>query len=497
MNQIYLKLLNRLYFNSKQTKESNQGFVLPTLIGLGLIMTLVGLTLIGRSSTDQQTATSQKQASQAQAVAETGVTEVMQKLNQIRALTDNDIIANNDGDEFDDADGWEEEYKEFAAACATSYDNSDIKKYVDSSWIQINNNQHRFRVLDYSYTATDPSNVNSQGTGILQVEGQANFNQNSSTSVVEINLTSDIKQSSVPGLFTKSANFENNNKVSGDVLINDCDLSSTNTSNIENGEARANPFAKFPDLPNLPADNDDADSDPQYRELNDIGQNDLSNNQTNTLDYESDEESDNEIVFPIDASNDPYTTDSNGNKVYHYLIRSNNQGESIDLVGGSQILQIDPTTKVRFYLEGNINLGGNSALNHDCTGISGCRPSDFHIYGGDGNNTTYNIDGDDEKITDEICISGDSTVDAFILAPEANAAVDGGGDNGGDGIDDNAGFTGTLWVKSWYSSDSNCGSSTSKTLITQNANWSELDTIVRPRTMTPAQEWQRKGANAN
>lgn len=57
-NYLFLKLIR--YYASQN--RANQGGVLPLLIGLGLIMTVVGLTMIGRSSDDQKSAISQKQS---------------------------------------------------------------------------------------------------------------------------------------------------------------------------------------------------------------------------------------------------------------------------------------------------------------------------------------------------------------------------------------------------------------------------------------------------
>lgn len=75
--KFYLKILQ---YYSKQGTPS-QGFVLPIMVGLGLIMMIVGLTMVARSGDSQTAATLQKQNAQALAIAETGITRTLSALN--------------------------------------------------------------------------------------------------------------------------------------------------------------------------------------------------------------------------------------------------------------------------------------------------------------------------------------------------------------------------------------------------------------------------------
>lgn len=479
MNQIYLKLLNRLYFNSKQTKESNQGFVLPTLIGLGLIMTLVGLTLVGRSSTDQQTATSQKQASQAQAVAETGVTEVMQMLNKIRAIADHDISndviynGNNNGTDNDevDTDDWETEYKAVAATCADSYSNSKVKKFVDSakndSWITINDGKDRFRIRNYDYVADDTSNINSEGQGILTIEGQANFNQNTSTNVIETTIPVRPNFNGFPGFAGEEGNFSNNN-VESNVVLKKCSLDSDDT-NVE--DIRANPFFKYPELPTWPQ----YSTEPTGILINGDGTIDNAMFGDDT-DYDGNGST---ITLPNDY---PGYEDTNGK--HHYIVDNTTWN-------GNRDVKINPDEEVTIYLRTNVNKSGNTNILHNCDNRSNpdsytkpqCRQS-FQIYG---NNDENKYNG---NTVTEFCLSGNSEVDAFIYAPDADVGVNGGGNNEGN-------FEGTVWAKKWIASGGgSCSSNSgSGTLIEQTINDFPGLPIEAPRRIQPPSNWERKSKN--
>ncbi|MDR9402972.1 MAG: hypothetical protein RI580_05975 [Halothece sp. Uz-M2-17] len=459
MQKLYLKLLNSSYFSKKKYAEANQGFVLPMIIALGLIMTVVGLTIVARSSDNKATAVSKKQSAQSLAVAETGVTELMQFINTVRPLADNDLSE------------WSVEYEAIRATCADSFTNSTAQNYADAStWITTNNGKDRFRVLDYDYTADDPTNINSPGVGVLTIEGEANFNQNTSTSAVEVNIPVSPRTQGTPGLFVTQANLSNN-QIDGDLLLYDCDFSGSNIdlSNI-NGEATANPFAKFPPLPEPPSDSTKV--------------NDLNNGIGSSL------FSGGVSTVTLPRSGDVQADDG----VYHYVLGTTG-ANSIDLKGGGKTLIIDPSKKVTFYMEGNVQMKGNAKLIHDCTGVTGCKPTDFQIYGSDGSSDTYGTGTE----TTAICLSGGSTVDAFILAPNANVAVNGGGNNtASDGTNDESGegITGSVWANSWNDDPNanNCGSNAGKTLVTQNADWNELP-IAAPRQIAPASNWKRQSAN--
>lgn len=471
--QIYLKV-----FSLSKSGENNQGFVLPMMIGLGLIMTLVGLTMIGRSSDEQMRSISQAQTSQALASAETGVTRVMNFLNNVRPLANRNL------------DEWEDRYDEvgdIARACGEDIDDI-LNAYTGNNWIEINNGRDRFRVNDYKYL---------EGEGLLSIEAQANFNQNPSSAALDVTIPVQPVEDGAPGLYVNKANLSNN-QIIGDLLLRDCDLeyedseSNINLDNIS-GDAKADPLAEFPDLPKLPD---------VYNEFN--------------QGITSSSFSGNDRTLQLPRSDD----NADGN-VYHYLLGTtgSNPGNSISLTGGERTILIEPGKKVTFYLTGNVSLRGNAKILHSCKDAAGdpikdaegdpieCNeddidPTNFQVFGGDGGANTYN-----GGTTKEFCLSGSSRVEALIFAPEANVGVRGGGggsteeeleqlEEEGEELEeegepeDYAGITGTVWANSWNDEDG-CGSNAGKVLVTQNADWDDLP-FPAPRRIAPATRWERK-----
>jgi hypothetical protein len=67
-------------------KLSEAGFALPIAIGVGLIMLLLGITMVVRSQNDQINASAQKSTAKSLAAAESGVSKVQAFLNRTRTL---------------------------------------------------------------------------------------------------------------------------------------------------------------------------------------------------------------------------------------------------------------------------------------------------------------------------------------------------------------------------------------------------------------------------
>lgn len=95
---LFLKLLK----SYSPKGSANQGFVLPFMFGLGLIMTVVGLTMIARSSDDQKNAIAQKQSANVLALAETGNTRTLAKLQGSTYLRLNYDAENSPNTEWED-----------------------------------------------------------------------------------------------------------------------------------------------------------------------------------------------------------------------------------------------------------------------------------------------------------------------------------------------------------------------------------------------------------
>ncbi|PSO54309.1 MAG: hypothetical protein BRC35_14360 [Cyanobacteria bacterium QH_10_48_56] len=407
---------------------SEKGFALPVVIGMGLIMTLIGMTMIMRSQGDQVTAVAQKGTAQSVATAEAGIAQVLSFINSVRIVADKDLK------------NWQNAYdKSYVDDCSDVPD-AKAKKYAKKDWIKINgkkdNNgkKDRFKIEGYDY---------SSGEGTLKVKAESNFKKTPSITVLEVTIPVKNQSSSVPGLFVKQADLSNN-EIDGNVLISGCDLSGSNIDNSNvNGQVTHSPFADFPALPEPPGGVTPED-------LGDIT---------------------NDLTLP--DTNDTAAKDSDGR--YHYIV------DSINMNGGDKTVTITAGEKVTLYLKGDIDLKGNAKIEHEYP----ANPTNFQIFGSDGdsgvgddNNDTYGT-----GTTEVICLSGKSTIDAFILAPKAKVAVNGGGN--GNGI------TGTVWSDRWNKGTPNsCGSNAGKVLVTQSASWAGLP-VQAPKKIAPVQSWQR------
>lgn len=436
-------------------QSTDKGAVLPIIIGLGLIMTLAGTTMIIRSSSEQLTASAQKGTTQSLSAAEAGVTQAMQFINLVRVVADQDLV------------NWQTEFDSVKLACG---DSPNITAYANKDWIPINSGQDRFKILDYDYTA-ETSHINSPGTGVLKVEGQANFKTNPSTNIVEVSIPVNPKTEGAPGLYATSVDLSQNG-VNGDVLLYSCNITNVDETNV-NGNVTNDAYAKFPDLPQIPTPVTAID----------LG----------TIDgAHSLFDGSGVLTLPVIDGSHSGAKDSNGR--YHYIV------DEISL-SGNKIIKITPGEKVSWYLTGDVSIAGAAKLMHNClpSHLPPCKPTNFQIFGGDGSANsaslgyqTYSSGAVINGTTTDICLSGNSTVAAFIFAPKAHVAVQGGGSSKDEFFGE--GITGTVWAKAWNTGDgSTCGSSTSKTLINQSAAWLDLP-LPAPRTISAPSSWQRRTA---
>ena len=122
-----------------------------------------------------------------------------------------------------------------------------------------------------------------------------------------------------------------------------------------------------------------------------------------------------------------------------------------------------PGEKVIIFLSGSVT-GNNFDIAHNCTGYSGagtCAPTDLQIFG------TKASGG-------QLCLNGNNSAEAFILAPNYTIGVAGGGNSGG--------FKGAVWTTTW-GNGSGCGSQSINTILVQTAEWSSLG--LTPKNLPP------------
>lgn len=74
--------MNRKLKIALRRRSNEQGFAIPIAVGMGLVMLLVGVTMIIRSQGDQVTASAQKATAQSLAIAEGGLSRTLDTLNK-------------------------------------------------------------------------------------------------------------------------------------------------------------------------------------------------------------------------------------------------------------------------------------------------------------------------------------------------------------------------------------------------------------------------------
>ncbi|MGF1604568.1 MAG: hypothetical protein ACFCU8_21680 [Thermosynechococcaceae cyanobacterium] len=159
-----------------QRRQCEAGFALPVAIGLGLIMLLLGVTMIVRSQNDQVNASAQKATAESLAAAEVGVSKVQAFLNLYRVLA---TVPNAGSPSWANRAGVDINNIVNASCNAGNVANDLSTLYPNGSgdWPNVDPNdaanppaQGEFRTVGYTFDA-----ASSRGT--LTVQGRVNAGQ--------------------------------------------------------------------------------------------------------------------------------------------------------------------------------------------------------------------------------------------------------------------------------------------------------------------------------
>lgn len=419
-----------------KNRSTEQGFAIPIAVGLGLIMILLGVTMVVRSQGDQVTASAQKATADSLAIAETGVTRVQAFLNKNSGLANQSYP-------------WTTYLSNLPTSCTSGTLYTEAEDF--DNLVAVNGGTGQFRVISYTPNTTE---------GVLVVEGQALQGTTvKSTSRLQVNLALDhsrIPSFNPPGVWAQKFNL-GNNRITGSVIDAGCPPGSLTTAQRDQIIASGGTVTNEPTLTLPPAL-----IPPTVC--------------TGTL------------VYPLTCAMSlsaitsgttilPTVSDvRNANNEYvYYVAKSGN--DSISLSGSSKLV-ITPGTKVKLYLEGNINTsGGGVSIGHNCYDtdaipdgaanagaiqVSGCEPTNFQIFGGTG--------------TTEVVFAGNNTVDAFIFAPNAINS----------GINGTAEIRGSIWLKEWDRSSAN------QNVVSQAGGWNNIPSSLWPPRIAPIKSWQRQ-----
>jgi Tfp pilus assembly protein PilX len=156
-----------------------RGFVLPAVLGVGLVMILLGVMMIERSSQNRITAAAQRSSDRSLAAAENGLTQLQVLFNRYRFLAtacSNKTLS--PACDSEDSVPWSNLSNAVLEPCSTSPTDpiTLVQDYASQNWHNVSANPEdgQFRLISYQYQPTDNTQPQSGGNGTLIVEGRVN-----------------------------------------------------------------------------------------------------------------------------------------------------------------------------------------------------------------------------------------------------------------------------------------------------------------------------------
>lgn len=430
--------------------SDEQGFAIPIAVGIGLIMILVGVTMIVRSQGDQTTASAQKATAQSLAITEGGLTRTLSTLNQpnnasflklnydtvnsatAKTYLGPDGIPNNGDGEGSAVDQWSNPPN--PAPCSTPGS-------LPSGLVSGTMGSGNYQIRAYRYRDPDGSPNNGDEIGTLLIEGK----QGETLSQVQVSMP--IVQSPQAGTFaglyaSNTINLGGNdimvtsggtgsaaNVICRDcvVPVDECSGGVPTQAGLDSAVGRNNRSVidgkiivgdpQLPAVPTAPATVCSSTSGVNCQiNIGSISGGSLprSGDITDRASWRAT----NPAAWPASTASEPY----------HYVIT--------DMPIGNNILTVDTTTApVYLYVSGDVSLNGTGGIAHSGTSDR------LRLYGNPADPT-------DSTTDQSISISGGSSAShIFIYAPDATVGI-----NGGSNTPD---ILGAVWAKTWDGSSGN------------------------------------------
>jgi hypothetical protein len=409
--------MNKWIEYSLKYRQSQKGFAIPVAVGMGLIILLVGITMLLRSQSSQVSAIAQKDTAKSLNAAEAGVSDIRALINQHRAIANHPACIGRDGSgnclDSGSTVSWRlpDNIPNILATCGVD-ETDEIASLAQRTWQPVDpndSNQGQYRLLDYA-----------PAEGKLRVQGRMNPGEPSeSVAELEVRFPVNPVEDQTAGLWvTTSADTE---EINADVL-GDCD-STLNTQHPAGSSYQARQLGLT--MPSIPA------QPPGAMVLS-----------ASTFIEKS-------LPRPGDSPNG-----SNGQ--YQYVI---------DTLGGPTLttLTIAADKQVEIWVDGNIDLRGK-IIKHTCGDVPGCGPFQVKFYP-QGNS------GDDIALD-----QGTVICDIFIHAPTYDVTNYASGTTT-EGCGNGTKRTSVFWVKSW---DDEAGVST-PVLDPPRAIWKDAPLVYPPR----------------
>ncbi|MBE9171284.1 hypothetical protein IQ238_28565 [Pleurocapsales cyanobacterium LEGE 06147] len=432
-------------FLIRSSKE--QGFAIPIVIALGLIMILIGMVSIVKSNEEDLTAIGQRGTQRALTAAEAGVAYYRDLINKNRAIavysackdedknkdgkltwdnSQNKWTCSNNGTTVSWANNTNIPNINFYNSCSSAGFTTDNgfganavqNATVNIGWQDVNNNPDlgQYRLVSYSYA---------DNAGTLIIEGR-DRNSDNDASVTRLRVEFPIQpgiprppgasqdaitnnlNNLAPALWIGSdnnsitLNSDNDNLevVNSNILVSklDCQLSS-GTKDI--AEALGNVSAEAQNLPSIPI---------PLGQIYGISNNSIIKN------------------IPLPRSADDWVLGGDGkSKIYQYRIENELNFNNEDL-----IITVGDNEKVVLYVQDDITFNGKVKVNCiDVDNDNVCEDT----------NTSNRLEiYSDREIDIEFKGSGKIKIKAFIHAPNATVKVSG---------TPTVEITGAVWVKEW------------------------------------------------
>ena len=445
----------------RKHKSTEEGFSLVIATGFGLVIMLIGLTIMGRSMKDSSVSASQKTITRSLAAAESGVTQYLSFINQNRlAANFPDCVARGANGTCNDT------------GTTPSWANPSGISATNTPAILANSEQWRNVVPSdptkgqYRLVSYQPSG----GTrGVLKVEGRVNQQgiggaatndvQTGKTRLqVNISVTaSNIPDLPFPGIWLKNGTGSIGQDFNANGLLSNTNPTAlglyVQPNYLTDRTPQTAPRTSIDMARFLP---------PQPSSF-------ANSNLTDRLTAGN-------VTLPATGDvSTPETIDGVLMNVYRYPSRSLTANNNIVVNTVNSEVTSRATMlpqKVIVYLDGDIDLQGNGQISHQCkttdgSAASNCDLNNFQIYGYNSNPISQ---------TRRICSSGSHAIEGFIIAPTYTAGSNASGAGKG-------GFKGAVWVNNWGGSCAN--TSSNQLVITQTGNWGQVVPFLTPQTFPP------------
>jgi Tfp pilus assembly protein PilX len=476
------------------TPPSEKGFVLPVVLGVGLITILLGIMMIERSSQNRTAAIAQSAAARSSAAAEDGIAQLQALLNRYRPLA----TACSDkalSSYCDSAISWQTASNAALDPCSTNPNEpiTRIQSYARQQWSNTTSNpaDGQFRLISYQY---QPDAANPAiGIGTLVVQGRINPDDSIRTATAQIKATFSITRGpglgNPPGLWiqqNQTAETSRSVKLLTNVRDSTCLDNPASSTPVQQLQAQiqppyvyqSTPGIAFPDLPlegySLPAV-----KPPGTYSIRAI------DNRAIALPRANQQQSEQDLDDVPEEDSETPSNDPADNGTLTYRVKANADGQSIRLstptavlklgtgaqtvvldlsggltvTGGGKILLASGTTLI-LYVHGSVNLAGNGAAPAiEQEGTPSATRVQLYVY------------PSDLAPAPEVNLSGDSV--PLYVAVVAPASV----------VKSSAQIQGSIWAKSWQGE-------ASASIAQDPFNASDLKLLWPPR-ISPILSWQR------